>query len=291
MLFNVYIVRAFCRNRFGGNLAGVVVVEHPFTTDQMQALAKELNFSETIFISKTGDHSYKSLYFTPNSSIDFCGHATLAAFGVLKQHDAAQDGVYKLEAPVGLCEVSLKDSLIFLSQPLPVFGETIPEAEIAPVLGLSATDIQGTHLKPQVVSTGLRDIMVPVISRDRLLTLHPNHDLISKLSKKYDAVGMHVFALDSHEETSTAHCRNFAPLYGIPEESATGSSNGALACYLFQQKKLPPALENRWLFKQGDILNSPSDIYIRLAMKGTKIEKVECGGEIVVDEIKKIKLP
>ena len=82
----------------------------------------------------------------------------------------------------------------------------------------------------------------------------------------------------------TAHCRNFAPLHGIDEESATGSSNGALACYLFEKGLLSPASEYRLLFRQGDSLNAPSDIHVHLKVTEGKIEKVECGGEVVVDQ-------
>lgn len=202
----VYIVRAFCRDSLGGNLAGVVL-EQGFTTAQMQAIAKELNFSETVFLSKIGPTLYKALYFTPSSSIDFCGHATIAAFGVLKQLNHLKNEIYQVEAPIGLCEITLSDSLIFLSQPLPVFGQVIPEEEIAPVLGISISDIQSTHLKPQIVSTGLRDIFVPVVTQDCLFALHPNHELITKLSKKYDAIGLHVFSLESSDKTTNEAIR------------------------------------------------------------------------------------
>ncbi len=281
----VYIVRAFCRNGLGGNLAGVVL-EQGFTTAQMQAIAKKLNFSETIFLSKTSPTLYKALYFTPNSSIDFCGHATIAAFGVLKQINHLKNEVYQVEAPVGLCEITLIDSLIFLSQPFPIFGQIIREEEIAPVLGISISEIQSTHLKPQIVSTGLRDIIVPVINQDCLFALKPNHEQITKLSEKYDVIGLHVFSLESSEKITTAFCRNFAPRYGIPEESATGSSNGALGCYLSQQDILMPNDRHILLFKQGDLLNAPSNIYVQLIIKDKRIEKVECGGEVIIDEMR-----
>lgn len=286
---NVYIVRAFCRDNLGGNLAGVVL-DQGFTTEQMQAIAKKLNFSETIFLLKIGPTLYKALYFTPISSIDFCGHATIAAFGVLKQINHLKNEIYQVETPIGLCEVALRDSLIFLSQPLPVFGQTIPEEEIASVLGISVSDIQSTRLKPQIISTGLRDIFVSVVNQDCLFALHPNHEQIIKLSEKYDVIGLHVFSLESAEKTTAAFCRNFAPRYGIPEESATGSSNGALGCYLFQQDSLIPSERHTLLFKQGDLLNAPSNIYVHLITKNKRIEKVECGGGILIDEIRTLQL-
>ncbi|MBX9744200.1 MAG: PhzF family phenazine biosynthesis protein [Chlamydiales bacterium] len=286
---NVYIVRAFCRDSLGGNLAGVVL-EQGLTTEQMQMIAKELNFSETVFLSKIGPTLYKALYFTPSSSIDFCGHATIAAFGVLKQIDHLKNAVYQVETSVGLCAVTLNDSLIFLSQPLPLFGEVVPIEEVASVLGISVSDIQLTHLSPQIVSTGLRDIFVPVVTQDCLFAIQPNYEQITKLSEKYDAVGLHVFALEDSGKATTAFCRNFAPRYGIPEESATGSSNGALGCYLFEQDILSSSERQALLFKQGDLLNAPSNIYVHLITKDRKIERVECGGEIIIDEIRILQL-
>ncbi|MGE3534840.1 MAG: PhzF family phenazine biosynthesis protein [Parachlamydiales bacterium] len=285
-----YIARAFCRDSLGGNPAGVVIVdqERPFTSSQMQSVAKELNFSETVFISSTGAHSYQALYFTPTSSIDFCGHATLAAFGVLKQIGTLKDSVYQLDTRAGKCEVALKDRLIFLSQPLPVFGEEIEKAEITAILGDSLSVEEPC---PRIVSTGLRDIFVRVRDEKCLQSLKPDLELMSKLNSKTHSIGMHVFSLNSPESAITAQCRNFAPLYGIDEESATGSSNGALACYLFENGMLSSGTEHRLLFRQGDSLNAPSDIYVQLKTHERTIEKVECGGEVVVDEAREMKAP
>ncbi len=290
MNFTAYIARAFCHNSLGGNPAGVVIVnqEFSFSSAQMQAIAKKLNFSETVFISSLDSHVYKALYFTPTSSIDFCGHATLAAFGVLKQLGLLKGSVHSLDTQVGKCEVTLKDHLIFLSQPLPVFGEKIEEAEITPILG---NYVSTDEPHPRIVSTGLRDIFVRVRDEKCLQSLNPNLALMSELNRKTDSIGMHVFSLDPPESTNTAHCRNFAPLYGIDEESATGSSNGALACYLFEKGILSPGSEHKLLFRQGDNLNAPSDIYVHLSTHEDTIKKVECGGEVVIDEIRELKVP
>ncbi len=279
-----YIARAFCHVSQGGNPAGVVIVdrEHPLTSAQMQSIAKQLNFSETVFISSTGPHSYQALYFTPTSSIDFCGHATLAAFGVLKHLGLVDDKIkiYPLDTQAGKCEVTLKDHLIFLSQLLPAFEEEIDRTEIAPILG---DFVSPDEPRPRIVSTGLRDIFVRVQDEKCLRSLKPDLKLMSILNEKTHSIGMHVFSLEPRGSEITAHCRNFAPLYGIDEESATGSSNGALACYLFETGMLPPGSEHRLLFRQGESLNAPSDIYVHLNTHERTIEKVECGGEVVVD--------
>ena len=289
MMFTAYVARAFCHDSAGGNPAGVVIVdkESQFAAEQMQRIAALLNFSETAFISTLQPESYKARYFTPTSEIEFCGHATLAAFGVLKNLKSLKDAIYPLETPVGRCEVTLKDRLIFLSQPLPEFGETINQSEINAIFRGSVCQDEPY---PQIVSTGLRDIFVRVKDKECLQALKPDLTLMSQLNERTRSVGIHVFALNLAGSVITAHCRNFAPLYGIDEESATGSSNGALACHLFDKGLLPLGVKHQLLFRQGESLNAPSDIYVHLRTKERRIEKVECGGEVFVDEARELKL-
>lgn len=288
-MFTAYVARAFCHNSEGGNPAGVVIVdkESQFAVEQMQRIAALLNFSETAFISTLQPESYKARYFTPTSEIEFCGHATLAAFGVLKNLKSLKDAVYPLETPVGPCEVTLKDRLVFLSQPLPEFCETINQSEINAIFRGSVCQDEPY---PQIVSTGLRDIFVRVKDKECLQALKPDLTLMSQLNERTRSVGIHVFALNPAGSVITAYCRNFAPLYGINEESATGSSNGALACHLFDKGLLPQGVKHRLLFRQGESLNAPSDIYVHLHSQERRIEKVECGGEVVLDETRQIKL-
>lgn len=282
IIVKAYIARAFCHQSMGGNPAGVVILneETAMTPQQMQAIAKRLNFSETAFLSILNTDSYQALYYTPTSSIDFCGHATLAAFGVLRELGLLKGTIFSLATCVGTCEVSLKDRLVFLSQPLPVFGERIDVSEIKPILG---DDISVEEPYPCIVSTGLRDLFVRVSDEKCLQALKPNLERLLELNRKTDSIGLHVYSLDPQGSLITAHCRNFAPLYGINEESATGSSSGALACLLFEKGLLLPGREHQLLFRQGESLAAPSDIYVHLKTHEKTITKVECGGEVVVD--------
>lgn len=290
MKFTAYVARAFCHDSLGGNPAGVVFVEKEsqFSQVDMQLIAKQLNFSETAFISTLESGSYKARYFTPSSEIEFCGHATLAAFGVLKKLKSLKDAVYDLDTPVGRCEVTLKDRMVFLSQQLPEFGETIDQSEIHAIFRGAVFQDEPC---PRIVSTGLRDIFVRVKDKECLQALKPDLSRMSQLNKRTSSVGIHVFALNASGSVITAHCRNFAPLYGIDEESATGSSNGALACHLFNEGLLPHGALHQLLFRQGESLNAPSDIYVHLCTHEEVIEKVECGGEVFVDEERELQVP
>ena len=94
---------------------------------------------------------------------------------------------------------------------------------------------------------------------------------------RYKAVGYHVFALESLHGAD-ANCRNFAPLYVIPEESATGTSNGALGCYLYHYGKINNEQASNILFEQGYSMKKPSEIRVSLTVKQNEILEVKVGG-------------
>jgi PhzF family phenazine biosynthesis protein len=128
-----------------------------------------------------------------------------------------------------------------------------------------------------IVSTGLRDILIPVNTLGQLLSIRPDFDRVRQTSEKYGVVGYHVFTLET-KYGSTAHCRNFAPAYGIPEEAATGTSNGALGCYLFHHGLISEDEAEHLVFEQGYSMGRPSEILACLAISGKEIVEVRVGG-------------
>lgn len=103
--------------------------------------------------------------------------------------------------------VEVYTGLVYLSQALPQFLERISCEEIAPSLGMDAEDLE-TGLPIQIVSTGLRDILIPIRSRKLLNEVQPNFDAITAFSEKYDVVGYHLFTMDTPDDAA-AECRNF----------------------------------------------------------------------------------
>lgn len=163
-----------------------------------------------------------------------------------------------------------------MNQPVPVFSEIIDKEELADSLNIKALQMP-EDLPVQVVSTGLRDIMVPVKSIEVLNTINPDMEKIRKISRKYNAVGYHVFALESFHGAN-ANCRNFAPLYDISEESATGTSNGALGCYLYHYRKINNEQALDIVFEQGYSMKKPSEILVSLTVSENEILGVKVGG-------------
>lgn len=121
-----------------------------------------------------------------------------------------------------------------------------------------------------IVSTGLKDILVPIDTAANLEKLVPDRKAISAISQNKEVVGIHAFSLIDDEDL-TAVCRNFAPLYGIDEEAATGTANCALACYLYKNG----IKRNPYIFEQGHNLNSISQIYVNIKSESSVIMKSE----------------
>lgn len=242
MKVHVYEIHAFTEAGKGGNAAGVVIQPEAaiLTEAQMLDISARMGFSETAFVTRSDLADFKVRFFTPQSEVDLCGHATIGTFWLL-EHLGRLEGREELiqETKAGLLRIRASSEEILMEQALPEFGLILEPEEIFWSLGLSE-DEQAPGLPVQIVSTGLKDILVPVSSVEALRGIRPDLEEIRKISEAYGVTGYHCFALESGQtmpEASgqpaiTAWCRNFAPLFGIDEESATGTSNGALAAYL-----------------------------------------------------------
>jgi PhzF family phenazine biosynthesis protein len=242
MKVHVYEIHAFTEGGSGGNAAGIVIQPgiSSLTSSQMRNIAARMGFSETAFVMESDQADYKVRFFTPTDEVELCGHATIGTFWLLEHlgHLKGRESLVQ-ETKAGLLKIRVSSEEILMEQTTPEFGAVLEPGEIFWSLGLSEDD-QVPGLPVQIVSTGLKDILVPVKSVEALRSIQPDLEEIRKISEAYGVTGYHCFALASGhnliQETSrpavTAWCRNFAPLFGIAEESATGTSNGALAAYL-----------------------------------------------------------
>ncbi|MCP1124295.1 PhzF family phenazine biosynthesis protein [Bacillus sp. 3103sda1] len=276
MKIKTYLLNAFTKGEKGGNPAGVVLDTKGLTTEAMQAIANKLNFSETAFVFPSVTSDYEIRYFTPNEEVAICGHATIAAFSLLAQIRAIRKKIYTIKTKAGILSVQMHNNkMISLQQNLPDFLKTIPREEITKSLNLDEEKLI-PDMPIQIVSTGLRDIIIPVRGLSDLLEITPDMKRIAEISKKYNVTGYHVFTLETLHN-STAHCRNFAPLFDIPEESATGTSNAALACYLIKQNKKFEKYST-FTFEQGYVMNKPSEVVVNVSTNLGNITDVQVGG-------------
>ena len=274
MKVTVHHVNAFTASSSGGNPAGVVLEADGLSEPQMLAIAKQVGFSETAFISGSDKATKKLRFFTPIEEVDLCGHATIASWSLLHQQQLVGLGISTQETLAGLLKVDVQsDGLIYMEQTKPIFFEIIEPRAIALILGITEADFNAA-LKPQVVSTGLNDLMVILKNEAVLDGLAPDLQAMAAFSKAHEITGMHIAVL-LDGQPSLASARNFAPLVGINEESATGTSNGALLCYLRRYNALPSQQE--YMIEQGKSMGQTSHIYGKFSG-----ETVWIGGNVKV---------
>jgi PhzF family phenazine biosynthesis protein len=283
-------VDAFTENIFGGNPAGVVILSEkdsfpPYET--MIITAAELRYSETVFAQRVSQDKFILKYFTPVEEVDLCGHGTIAVFCALQNEGmAANNNTYIAKTNAGDLNIAIEEGRIMMDMAPPVHMASIKDEpklkelyeimELDPNqdnLNLNGSEIsndQGWNLYPEIISTGLPDIVMPVSDRKALARINPNFEALARLSKEYGVTGVHAFTLgeglmgseccgESCDLGQTAaYCRNFAPAVGIDEEAATGTANGALIYYLYKNSLIDEGAN--CIFIQGESMNRPSTI-------------------------------
>jgi len=229
-------LKAFTYKGKGGNSAGVVLIKDSLTDDQMQKKATEVGFSETAFVKKINGNKFHIRFFTPKCEVDLCGHATIASFyylatnNLIEAHDGKWSGLQTTKVGNLNIEVNYinnKIDMVCMQQSQPEeFGEVLDFKAIGDSLNIPEEYIRLKDYKinPRIISTGLKDILIPIKSREILNNIKPDFDKISHLSLLNQSVGYHLYTIDQGK----IYTRNFAPQVGINEECATGTSNGAL---------------------------------------------------------------
>lgn len=258
-----YIVDAFTDRPFGGNPAGVVLLDSDAFPEEelMLKVAAELRYSETAFVVQHSDNEYTVRYFTPKAEVELCGHATIATFAML-HHENGLTGRCLCHTKAGDLRIEAGEKVL-MQMTIPRIVDTIADAEVI-YRAIGLTDYQPT-LPVQIAYSGLPDIMIPLRDVAMLQSLKPDMEAITAITRKYEAVSFHVFAFGN--DSYTAHVRDFAPLYDIPEESATGTANAALTHYLQQNGCIPSTGD--FSFLQGEAMGRPSVVSTRITADGT----------------------
>ena len=258
-----YIIDAFTDQPFGGNPAGVVLLDSDtFPKEElMLQIAAELRYSETAFVKRHSALEFTIRYFTPKAEVELCGHATIASFFLLHQKGLAS-GPCLCHTLAGDLRIEAGDK-VMMQMAQPRIVATVAETEeVYQALGVK--NYRPT-MPVQIVYAGLPDIMIPLPDVATLQALRPDMQAVSEITKRLEAVSFHVFAFDN--DGYTAHVRDFAPLYYIPEESATGTANASLTYYLQQCGCL--GAEAECAFIQGEAMGRPSVVATRIQADGS----------------------
>lgn len=242
MIREIFLVKAFTKDKTQGNPAGVTLNANGLDDEQMLKIAADLGFSESAFVlSPTEAADFRLRFFTPTQEVDLCGHATLATFHTLVETGEIQfgskDHVTKtFQTNKGVLPVTgYRDGLIFMTQSDPQFST--PEQDrtlVAHLLRVSPNAFLDYPI--QTVSTGTPKLIIPIKSLDILFSINPDLEGIIQYCQATGARGFYPFTPQTIEKDSDYHARQFNPLAGINEDPVTGVAAGALGAYLTKYK-------------------------------------------------------
>jgi trans-2,3-dihydro-3-hydroxyanthranilate isomerase len=274
------LVDVFTERPFAGNQL-CVVPETPagMTTEQMHTVAQEIGFSETTFVTEAGGDRYAMRIFTPNEELPFAGHPTLGTAFIL-----ATDGTIAPEAtqttaigevPV---EVELERGFAWMRQRPPEFRDVVDDrAAVAAAIGLGPEELG--ELPPQVVSTGLAPLLIPVRDEATLRRAERDARLIPELARRAGAECLYVFAVRGEGDVMA---RMFDPFFGIGEDPATGSAAGPLGAFLARHALA--GLPGRGIVAQGELVDRPSFLHLNVRAEEESFEINVGGGVRLVGE-------
>ncbi len=233
-----FIVDVFTVGRkYTGNQLAVYLGDPPAAL--MQQLAKEINFSETTFITAQApvDGGYNARIFMPEVEVDFAGHPVLGtAFVIQRELIRGPVDEIVLNLPIGQIPVTFDaDGVLWMRQKSPRFGPRFKPAELAGILNISEDDID-QRFPIQEVSTGMAFVLVPLVSLDAVQRAQVNLNRLRALLGAHDAIAPAVFCAETLQAENDIHVRVLDDIYGAPEDPATGSANGCIAAYLVEHR-------------------------------------------------------
>lgn len=266
MKIEAELIKAFTSDAAAGNPAGVVHDADLLSAEQMLGVAHTLGFSESAFIQKSDVADYRVRFFSTKQEVDFCGHATVAAFYSLVEHGyiklEGKDTVEVIqETKAGLFPVAChKNGKIMMTQANPTFGEAeVNRKEIARLLAIHESDL-ADDLPIQTVSTASPKLIVPVKSLDVLKRIKPDLQGIIRYCREHEPQGFYVFTIAAPIGKADFAARFFNPAVGIDEDSGTGVAAGALACYA--DRHIFNHTKKQYMIEQGLGMDMPSTLYV-----------------------------
>jgi PhzF family phenazine biosynthesis protein len=289
----VFQVDAFTARRFSGNAAGVVLNADAMSGDDMQALARELNNGDTVFVLRpdADDHDLRVRFFTPRREAAFVGHATLAAHAVLAHLDLAP--LRRQKQSSGIVEV---DSIsgawpprVVIHLPPPMLRGALDEPELSAVLEaltLTRADLDA-QCPPLLAGDSSTRLLLGIEHGATLARLSPDLTRLTMLSERLGAAGYFLFSRRPSLPDVYTEARMFCPALGIAEDPVSGNAHALLGAYLLRHRLLSPAAGAagsiiQFTGAQGHHMGRPGRVGVALNLQGDVLESVSIVGEAVV---------
>jgi trans-2,3-dihydro-3-hydroxyanthranilate isomerase len=286
MKYQFTLVDVFTDEPFMGNQLAVFTKPSGLSTSEMQAIAKEFNFSEVTFVfpPRTEDADYWVRIFTPHEELPMAGHPTIGTAFVLSSRGKKRRTRLVFEEGVGPIPVSIelrngRPNWIGMSQLAPKFGPTFGRRdEIAEMLSIDKEALVA-NLPIEAVSCGVPFLFVPVKDLHSVQHIRFNLEVWERLLKGKPFSNVFAFTTETEHKDAFIHSRMFAPDLGVHEDPATGSASGPVGCYLVKHGILEPSPEAQFVSEQGIEIGRPSKIRVSIGVDPQgKITKVEVSG-------------
>jgi len=254
------LVDVFTDRPLDGNQLCVVPDPVELSDQRRQAIAREIGFSETTFVTEAGGDRYAMRIFTPAAELPFAGHPTLGtAFVMVSEGRVKSPATQVLSSGEFGVEVDVEAGFARMEQRPPTLGREEPGGpDVAASLGLEVADLDPER-PVQVVSTGLPYLIVPTAGQAALARVAPDPRRLPGLLNDLGADGVYVFCPEPSRDRSQVRARMFAPGVGMPEDAATGSAAGPLGAYLVEHGMVPLG---RVTIMQGVEMGRPSTLLV-----------------------------
>ena len=280
-----YITDVFGQEKYSGNQLATFLYCGDVSAQEMQQIAREMNFSETTFVvsDHPRDGGYDVRIFTSAAEIDFAGHPTLGTAFVIQRYligQAIEHVVLNLRVgPVSVrLPVTGDESLLWMRQAEPTFGPQLEATTLTQVLGIALGDVD-TRWPIEQVSTGLPHIIVPLKNLAALKRARIARERYDALVQQTWAKAILIVSPESYSPTHDLSVRMFAHYYGVPEDPATGSGNGCLAAYLVKHRYCGTSSLNLRV-GQGFEIGRPSILALRATEEQGRTS-IDVGGQVI----------
>ncbi|MCP3980654.1 MAG: PhzF family phenazine biosynthesis protein [bacterium] len=295
MPYDFVTLDVFTDKMFGGNPLAVLPDARGLETEQMQAIAREFNYSETTFVLPPEDenNTRKVRIFTPMAEIPFAGHPNVGTAVALARLNLLGDAVAGqrlfFEEGAGVVALTLRgnggeiDAAEFVAPQINQFEGDVPVDEAAKSLGLKPEQVVEAHHQPTVMSVGVRFLYIELKDLDALAASEAAPGPVTRISASRGLDG--VFAYVRMDEASKNgvdfRARVYAPVHGVMEDPATGSANAGLANLLGSLNGDKDA-KLEWNVAQGLEMGRPSRLHLTAERNGGEISEVRVAGGAVV---------
>jgi trans-2,3-dihydro-3-hydroxyanthranilate isomerase len=281
----------FTRRRYAGNPLAVVVDAGGLDDAAMQAVAREFNLSETVFVLPPAEkaHRAKLRIFTPAAEIPFAGHPTVGTAVLLHRIDRGagsrdivlEEGVGPVRCTVEALDADTGSARFALARLPEPSGNAGPPAAIAAALSINESDIGFAGYKPGRWSAGAEYTFVPLAGLDAIRRCRINSAHWRAAFGNGRVTGAYMFCRETVEPGHAFHVRMFAPDMGVPEDPATGGGAAAFSGLIARGERLADG-EHAFVIEQGDEMGRPSLIRLSMTMQGGTLTAGAIAGEAVV---------